>query len=174
MSSSVAFFRNLNLGQQRSHSPTRPQLLDAFEAAGATDPTSFQVNGTVVYDAEGDGRSVAARAVGLLTPVCGYDDLVVVRPLDWVLGLELDDTAPNAEIAFFDRPDRFPERLPWEVPDAGLTVIRADGWHAVCVNEHERTSGATRALEKRLGVKVTSRGVPTIQRLQTRFEDRAG
>lgn len=25
---SVAFFRNLNLGQRRSHSPTRPQLLE--------------------------------------------------------------------------------------------------------------------------------------------------
>ncbi len=169
----MAFFRNLNLGQRRSHSPTRPELLDAFAAAGATDPTSFQVNGTVVYDAEDDGRSVAARAIGLLTPVCGYDDTVVVRTLDWVLELELDDTAPNSEIAFFDGPDPFPEQLPWEAPGAGLTVVRADQWHAVCVNDVQRTSGATRALEKRLGVKVTSRGVPTIQRLQARFGHRA-
>ena len=43
LTGSVAFFRNLNLGQRRSHSPTRPELLDAFERAGATDASNFQV-----------------------------------------------------------------------------------------------------------------------------------
>jgi len=46
---SVAFFRNLNLGQRRSHSPMRPELLDALERAGAQDPINFQVNGTVIF-----------------------------------------------------------------------------------------------------------------------------
>ena len=54
VSRSVAFFRNLNLGQRRSHSPTRPELLDALERAGAYDATNFQVNGTVIFRSDAD------------------------------------------------------------------------------------------------------------------------
>lgn len=167
---SVAFFRNLNLGQRRSRSPTRPELLDAFTRAGATNPASFQVNGTVIFEAAGaDPQALANRAVELLTPVCGYDDVVVVRPVDWVLALGLEDIPENAEVSLFDGPDRFPETLPWVAPKGGLTVVRADALHAVSVNDLERTGGGTAVLEKRLGVPVTSRGVPTMRRLQARL-----
>ena len=65
----VAFFRNLNLGQRRSHSPTRPELLDAFERAGATSAVNFQVNGTIVFETMGDAQALADETVRLLTPV---------------------------------------------------------------------------------------------------------
>ncbi len=172
MTGSVAFFRNLNLGQRRSHSPTRPELLDAFERAGATDASNFQVNGTIIFDAAGDPQTLADAVVRLLTPVCGYDDAVIVRPVPWVLDLELD-VGPLAEVSFFDGPDPFPEPLPWEVPDAGLTVVRADPLHAVSLDDADHTSGATWALERRLGVPVTSRGVGTMTRLQARLRSRA-
>jgi hypothetical protein len=165
---SVAFFRNLNLGQRRSHSPTRPQLLDAFARAGATRAANFQVNGTIVFEADGDAQALANETVRLLTPVCGYDDAVLVRPARWILGLELD-TGPSAEVSLFDGPDPFPEPLPWVVPNAGLVVVRADAQHAVSLDDVEKTSGATWALERRLGVPVTSRGVPTMLRLQARL-----
>lgn len=166
--SSVAFFRNLNLGQRRSHSPTRPELLEAFERAGATSATSFQVNGTVIFECDSDPQALADDAVRRLTPVCGYDDAVIVRPVPWILALVLD-TGPRAEVSFFDGPDPFPETLPWEVPGAGLTVVRADALHAVSLDDVEGTSGATWALERRLGMPVTSRGVPTMTRLQARL-----
>jgi hypothetical protein len=168
VSRSVAFFRNLNLGQRRSHSPTRPELLDAFQRAGATSATNFQVNGTIVFEHDGDAQALADDAVRLLTPVCGYDDAVIVRPVPWILDLELE-TGAQAEVSLFDGPDPFPEPLPWEVPGAGLTVVRADALHAVSLNDIERTSGATWALERRLGMPVTSRGVPTMLRLQARL-----
>ena len=104
----------------------------------------------------------------LLTPVCGYDDTVIVRPVPWILDLE-PDAGPLAEVSFFYGPDPFPEPLPWQVPDAGLTVIRADALHAVSRNDPEWTGGATWALERRLGVSVTSRGVRTMTRLQARL-----
>ncbi len=166
---SVAFFRNLNLGQHRSHSPTRPELLAAFAAAGATEPTSFQVNGTVIFGADTDPQAVASRAVELLTPVCGYADLVVVRPTGWLLELELAGVPDQAEVSFFDGPDPFPETLPWATPQGGLTVLAADPLHAVSTNDVDRTSGATWVLEKRLGVRVTSRGVPTVRRLRAKL-----
>ena len=167
MSRSVAFFRNLNLGQRRSHSPTRPELLDAFARAGAKSAVNFQVNGTIVFDTDNDPTALAKRAVELLTPVCGYDDAVLVRPVDWILGLDLDDIGPNAEVSLFDGTDDFPEPLPWL--DSGVTVVRADHQHAVCLNDLERTSGGTWTLERRLGMPVTSRGVPTMLRLQARL-----
>jgi hypothetical protein len=167
-SSSVAFFRNLNLGQRRSHSPTRPELLGAFQQAGATSATNFQVNGTVIFEHDGDAQSLANEAVRLLTPVCGYGDAVMVRPVRWILGLELD-TGPRAEVSFFDGPDPFPESLPWDAPGAGLIVVRAGALHAVSLNDLEKTSGATWTLERRLGMPVTSRGVPTMLRLQARL-----
>ena len=168
MSRSVAFFRNLNLGQRRSHSPTRPELLEAFERAGATSADNFQVNGTVVFESTGDPQGLTEEVVRLLTAVCGYDDAVLVRPVAWILDLDLPD-GPNAEVSFFDGPDPFPEPLPWEVPGAGLTVVRADPLHALSLNDLERTSGATWALERRLGTPVTSRGVGTMTRLQQRL-----
>lgn len=169
MTRSVAFFRNLNLGQRRSHSPTRPELLDALDRAGAEDPINFQVNGTVIFTSGTDAQALADEAVRLLTPVCGYDDMVVVRPVPWILDLELADVARNAEVSLFDGPDPFPEPLPWIAPGVGVTVVRADSLHAVCVNDVDRTSGGTWTLERRLGTKVTSRGVPTMMRLQTRL-----
>ncbi len=93
---------------------------------------------------------------------------MIVRPAEWILGLELD-TGPRAEVSFFHGPDPFPEELPWEVPNAGLVVVRADSLHAVSLNDAERTTGATWALERRLGMPVTSRGVPTMERLQKRL-----
>jgi hypothetical protein len=44
-------------------------------------PRSFQTNGTVIF--ESGSRSpqrLADEAVELLTPVCGYDDMVVAPP----------------------------------------------------------------------------------------------
>jgi hypothetical protein len=97
----------------------------------------------------------------------------MVRAVDWVLGLDLGEEA-RAEVSLFDGPDPFPEPLPWDVPDAGLQVVRADAVHAVSLNHVERTSGATWALERRLGIPVTSRGVPTMRRLQARLRTVAG
>ena len=73
-------------------------------------------------------------------------------------------------MSFFDGPDTFPERLPWEPPGRGLVVIRADSRHAVSVDDPAGSSGATWVLEDRLGVKVTSRGVPTMRRLQAKLD----
>ena len=134
------------------------------------DPTNFQVNGTIIFETDGDAQALADEAVRLLTPVCGYDDAVLVRPADWVLDLDVTPaTGLPAEVSFFHGPETFPEPLPWEVPGAGLTVVRADAVHALSLDDLEMTSGATWALERRLGVPVTSRGVGTMTRLRARL-----
>jgi hypothetical protein len=161
----VAFFRNLNLGQHGS--PTRAQLLAAMESAGACEAASFQVNGTVVLTAE-DPQAVADEAAARLTGACGYADVVLVRPLDWLAALGLEEVTGNAEVTLFDGPAVFPEPLPW-VPERGdVTVLSADGRHAVVLNHRERRSNGTPVIERRLGVRATSRGIPTLLRLLAR------
>jgi hypothetical protein len=71
-------------------------------------------------------------------------------------------------VAFFDGPDPFPEPLPWAPPGTGVTVVRADRRHAVCLDD-DQSSGATWTIERLLGVPVTSRGVPTMRRLRARL-----
>ena len=98
----VAFFRNLDLGQARSHSPTSSQLLDAFVRAGARAPSHVGTNGTVVYY-HPTGPSLPRRVVKLLTAECGYHDMATVRSGRALLDLErhlrgLDD----GEVILYD------------------------------------------------------------------------
>ena len=167
----VAFFRNLNLGQPRS--PSRSQLVDAFEAEGATDVLSHQVNGTVAFATAGDPQALADAVAARLGPVCGYADVAPVRSLEWLAGLGLDDLPDGCELTVFDGPSPFPEPLPW-TPSADVTVLAADGDHAIVQNHVERRSQGTRVVEARLGVRATSRGVGTVQRLLARLGTSSG
>ncbi len=167
----VAFFRNLNLGQARSHSPTAPQLLAAFGAAGAAGARSFQTNGTVVFDPGRRSATLLARdVVTRLGPVCGYGDAVVARSVDWLVGLDLADVGAQAEVSLYDLPAGTAPPVAPHRPDRGrITVLRADRVHAVSVNDQPRTGYATPTLERLLGVPVTSRAVSTVERLRARL-----
>ena len=164
----VAFFRNLNLGQRRS--PTRQQLVDAFVAEGATDVLSHQGNGTVAFRAPlgRDPQAIADAVAGRLGPVCGWGDVVLVRPVEWLASLGLDDQPSGCELTLFDGPSSFPEALPWS-PDAEVTVLRADHLHAIVLNHRERRSRGTPVVEARIERRATSRGVGTVQRLLARL-----
>lgn len=84
----VAFFRNMNLGQARSHSPTRPVLEGAFTAAGVSTVRSFQTNGTVLFDpGAADPVAVVERARAALRDAVGYTDIAPVQPVRAVAGL---------------------------------------------------------------------------------------
>ncbi len=165
---SVAFFRNLNLGQ--GWSPTRPQLVEAFERAGATEVVSFQGNGTVLFAAHAPTR-VLPLVLDTLRALTGYDDLGVVRRADWcaeladrITGLEfLDDE--EGEVALFDSRQPLPVELPWQSPK-GLRILAGDHRHAITGWRRARGGGnATPVLQELTGVKVTSRGTPTMLRL---------
>ncbi len=164
----VAFFRNLNLGQRGS--PTRDQLLAAFEQAGAIEVSSFQVNGTVVFRASapvGTIRSVRSS----LEHHTGWHDVAPVRSVGWVADL-VDTTrevGDHAEVSLYDAGSDFPAPLPWRPEGGRLTVVRADRRHAVSINDLARTSYATPTLEALLRLRVTSRGLSTMQRLAERL-----
>lgn len=167
---SVAFFRNLNLGQRRC--PSRAQLVEAFDAEGATDVLSHQVNGTVAFTPP-DSRSaedVADAVVRRAAQVSEWSDVVPVRSVEWLESLDLDALPDGCELTIFDGSSAFPEALPWDPGCGDVTVLVADHVHAIVQNHVERRSNGTPVIEWRLGVRATSRGVGTVQRLLARLD----
>jgi uncharacterized protein (DUF1697 family) len=169
----VAFFRNMNLGQRRSKSPTSGELLSAFADAGAAGAVNVQTNGTVIFPSTDPTHTIESVRAALRV-ITGYQDTVIVREGRWVLELavRLDPTVPHADVSLFDA-DGLPDlELPWVEPTRrALTVLALDRRHAVSSwQEPLMGSNATTVLGRLLGVPVTSRGVPTMLRLATRLE----
>jgi len=167
----VAFFRNMNLGQARSRSPTSVVLVDAFVAAGAKGVVNFQTNGTVIFSAVA-AADVITRVRPLLSAATGYTDTVVVRPAAWVadLGTRLDAGLHGGEVALFDAPGLPELELPWVDGAGEVTIIEVDELHAVTAWAAAGTAhGSNPTLTWMLGVPVTCRGIPTMIRLATRL-----
>jgi len=170
----VAFFRNLNLGQSRSHSPTSSQLLDAFVEAGARTPSHVGTNGTVVYY-HSTGPSLVRRVVKLLTAECGYHDMATVRSgralLDLDRGLRgLDD----GEVILYDTSPGFDLPTPIESDD-GLIVISLD--HRRAITQHRPASHPATAnpfIASLAGVPTTTRSITTMRRVAARVRQYAG
>lgn len=167
----VAFFRAMNLGQARSHSPTSAVLLEVFTAAGARWATNFQTNGTVIF-AAADVAGVTGRVRTLLLSATGYTDAVIIRPAVWVieLGRRLDRSLPGAEVALFDAPTLPEPEFPWVDAAGKLTILTLDRLHAVTSwTATGAGSSSNPTLTRMLGVPVTCRGVPTMIRLAARL-----
>lgn len=169
----VAFFRNLNLGQSRSHSPTSSQLLEAFVDAGARSPSHVGTNGTVVYY-HSTGPTLVRRVLTLLTPMCGYDDMATVRSGSALLTLERRlDGLDDGEVVLYDREPGFDLPTPIESDD-GLVVISMD--HRRAVTQHRPGSRPTSAnpfIASLVGVPVTTRSITTMRRVADRVRDYA-
>ena len=166
----VAFFRNMNLGQRRSKSPTSGELLEAFAAGGAEPAVNVQTNGTVIFRST-DPTGTLAAVRESLTTVTGYQDVVIARSARWVVDLSSRLVAPGqGEVSIFDA-ECVPElELPWLEPTKrSLTVVAIDRCYAVSSWQGALVgSNATTVLGRLLGVPVTSRGVPTMLRLAAR------
>jgi len=166
----VAFFRNMNLGQARSHSPTRPVLEGAFTTAGAERVRSFQTNGTVLFDPL-DQRPVdlVERVRTILAEAVGYTDIAPNQPLDAVVELVIATRAateidPAICGTFFD--PAAPSG--WAVPGATLdevgtvVVVAGAGW---VVTRVAPGGDPTTAVQRQVGQRATTRGFGTVERL---------
>ncbi|MFT4296566.1 MAG: DUF1697 domain-containing protein [Micropruina sp.] len=167
----VAFFRNMNLGQTRSHSPTRPVLEDAFTAAGAVSVRSFQTNGTVLFDPQTvSPAALVERVRTTLAQRVGYTDVAAIQPLNAVAALARDIREllgiidRSVYTTFFD-PDA---AIGWATPGAlldalGTTVLASGpGW---VVTQVAPGGDPTTAVQAKLGSKATTRGFGTVERL---------
>ena len=175
MARSVAFFRNLNLGQ--GWAPTRPRLLGAFERAGATRLDNVQTNGTVIFSARAP-VAVTRAVLAELAEATGYADLAVVRSAPFVraVAARLEALAVPAgvpvEVSFYDARRPFPHPLPWTTPDPRVEVLYADRRHAITAFRPRGPGGspAARLLPPVVGVEVTARGAATVLSVAARLD----
>ncbi|GAA1918253.1 hypothetical protein GCM10009775_08550 [Microbacterium aoyamense] len=171
----VALFRNVNQGQ-RGH-PSADQIVAAFRAAGAVDAVTFQSNGTVVFTA----RDAAAAAVAVrhrLGDDGVFDDLIEVRPLSFLELIVAEHAgAPDAhrrELTLFDEAVRLGDAsiAHREATKRRCSVVADGAGWAVVLNDRDRQSNGTPAVQAIIGAPATSRGLPTLARLIDRFAAR--
>jgi hypothetical protein len=169
----VAFFRNLNLGQARSHSPTSAQLLDAFIEAGARSPSHVGTNGTVVYY-HPTGPSLVRRVAKLLTQVCGYRDMETVRSGAALITLERQlQGLGDGEVVLYDKAPGFDLPTPIESDD-GLVVVSLD--HRRAITQHRpgtRPTSVNPFITSLVEVPVTTRSIRTMRRVAERIREYA-
>lgn len=169
----VAFFSNLTLGRTRSNSPTSAQLLDAFEEAGARTPSHVGTNGTVVYY-HSTGPTLARRVMKLLTPLCGYCDMVTVRSGVAIMELERELRGLGAgDVVLYDTAPGFDLPIPIETSD-GLLVVSGD--HRWAITQHRvgtHPLDAGEFISSLVGVATTTRSISTMLRVADRVREYA-
>ena len=172
----AAFLRNVNLG--RPGAPTRAQLEQAMQAAGATEPQSFQTNGTVVFSARSlvGAERVLRKALKLLATECDLVEPGCVR--------SLEELAPLVEAKVFkpyapddvyeyglsfacDRDVTAPGRLPLDNPkgDVRLLALKDGNALSVCWKRGASPGSPNLFLERTTGVAWTTRAIGTVRRL---------
>jgi len=174
----AAFFRNTNLG--RVGSPTRAQLEQAFLDSGASTATSFQVNGTLVFEAASAKSALnilhaAAEALRSVAaprePGC-VRSLAALRRLPWSEVFAGFDAADVHELTVSFACGRVNSRfaLPQssERKDAVVLWLQRDNALSVTRRIRSGPGSPNMLLERLTGVPFTSRSLGTIQRLLAR------
>jgi uncharacterized protein (DUF1697 family) len=168
----AAFIRAIMIGREGL---TRVVVLDAFQSAGAVDPTNHLATGNVAFDA--DPRSVdllVAQVSARLSEVKGRSTPIFVRSLDELASTRWDDI-------FASRPAGYDKDLlvtfvpghapPLDLPLAGpkdLSVVfdhRPGALFSASRSVDGQTSNPGGMIEKALGVPVTTRAVGTITKV---------
>jgi uncharacterized protein (DUF1697 family) len=171
----AAFYRNVNLG--RPNCPSKAQLEQAFLDAGATEASSFLVNGTLVYAVPRatQAGTVLKVATALLQQRCGLKEPGFVRRVDDLAALVARDPfAGVADDAVYEYAVSFlPAKAP--LPPLPLTSRRGDvrvlsataegEVFSLCYKIGSSPGSPNALLEKTLAVPATTRAWNTIVRL---------
>lgn len=169
---SVALFRNLNLGHVGS--PSGATLVDAF--GGPAVAANFQTNGTVVFGAD-DPVCVAERARTVLD-AAGFGQPFVVRSLAELAGMvqETPVVDPAEDVyrvvgSFYDAVLRPEIAVPLRSPDGLVEIRQVNGSWAwsVCWRPRNTVGNVTGFLESLMGVPVTTRTARTLDRLVRKY-----
>ena len=170
----AVFFRKLNLG--RPPAPTRTVLEAAFADAGATEPTSFLTNGTLVFQAphRTAARRVLAKAQAALAER-GFTEPAALRDLDALValvdaepfaGVTMEEVVVACATFFTATP-----KPGLDYPDANAKGdVQVVAWHdgLLLSLSYKRTSSPgdpNSFVERCLGVSSTTRAWNTVVRL---------
>lgn len=175
----AAFFRNVNLG--RPGSPSREQLIAAFEAAGGGEVQSFRAHGNVVFAAAGlrEAQTLAEAARDRLGRICGLCEPVYARSLKHLARLVA--SAPFADaprddiyehcVSFLPAGLRSKPAVPLLTPRRDVEVLRFLAGEAFSVIRRIGSSpGPVNAvLERQFGAPTTTRNWSTVLRLVEKY-----
>jgi len=174
----VAFFRNTNLG--RAGSPNKAQLERAFLENGGASASSFQANGTLVFEAKSlaSAQQVLALACSTLAVSSGLREPACVRPLSVLSRLPWQKVFSGIELAsvheltvsFACQELKQSIALPVSSDRGDATVLWLEGLVALSITRKVMSGpGSPNMLLERLsGVPFTSRSLGTIQKLLAR------
>jgi uncharacterized protein (DUF1697 family) len=174
----VVFYRSMNLGHQGS--PRREQLEGALAANGATRVSSFQTNGTVVFEAESlsAAKGIVTNAEAKVQADSGYRDAAFVRVVSELAEVvsrdpfrgATDERTYREMITFFDG-GRWDLGTPWTNAKDNVDIIEVHPDYALSViRKRGSTAGSpTLELESRLRVPATTRTMGTVARLVKSF-----
>jgi len=168
----IAFMRNVNQGQ-RGH-PSTSDIVAGFADAGCPDIQTFQSNGTILFDSD-EPASAVEQAGDAVAARSGHEREILWIPLSELAAI-VDEYGATPE------PRRFEFTLHHgaiiDPNDAGVIsratdhrcaiVDAGEGW-ALVRNQVEGEGHATPVLESLTGRPATSRGLPTVIRLVSRF-----
>lgn len=172
----AAFYRNVNLG--RPNCPSKVQLEQAFLDAGATEASSFLVNGTLVYAVPRASQAgpVLKAATALLQQRCGLKEPGFVRRVDDLAALvaqdpfagRVDETVYEYAVSFL--PPKAPALPPLPLAsrrgDVQVFSTTAGGEvFSLCYKIGSSPGSPNALLEKTLAVPATTRAWNTIVRL---------
>jgi uncharacterized protein (DUF1697 family) len=171
----AAFFRNLNLG--RAGAPDRAQFEAAFVDAGASAVRSFQVNGSLLYDAASadEARQLLAVARQHLSERCGFVEPACCRSLATLRRLPLAELLRplrgadvyELSVSFACAPRLPALELPLRNARGDAEIIWLRQGMALGLSRQLKASPGdpNRLLEQRTGKPFTSRSLGTIERL---------
>ena len=168
----VAFMRNVNQGQ-RGH-PATADILGGFADAGCPDIQTFQSNGTIVFDS-GEPAAVVAQAADAIAVRSGYERDILWIPLSQAAAV-VDQHGATPEPRRFEFTlhrgaiiDPLDARVVSRAREHRCSIVDAGRGWALVRNEIEGEGHATPLLESLTGSRATSRGLPTMIRLVSRF-----
>lgn len=168
----VAFMRNVNQGQ-RGH-PATADILGGFADAGCPDIQTFQSNGTIVFES-GEPAAVVAQAADAIAVRSGYERDILWIPLSHAAAV-VDEHSATPEPRRFEFTlhrgaiiDPLDARVVSRAREHRCSIVDAGRGWALVRNEIEGEGHATPLLESLTGRRATSRGLPTMIRLVSRF-----
>ena len=168
----VALLRNVNQGQ-RGH-PTTADIRAGFADAGCRDVELLQSNGTVLFDAD-DPVEAAERAAVAIAVRSGHQREVFCIPLA-SLAEVVDRHSDAVDLSRYEftlhgggRLDLMAPEMTKEADRRRCEIVDAGpGWAIIC-NRIDGEGHATPVVEILTGGPATSRGLPTLMRLISRF-----
>ena len=168
----VALLRNVNQGQ-RGH-PSTADIRAGFAEAGCRSVELFQSNGTVVFEAD-DPEEAAERASAAIATRSGHAREVFCIELASLAEI-VDQRSDATDLGRYEftlhgggRLDPMAAEVRAEADRHNCEIVDSGPGWAISCNRIEGEGHATPVLESLTGGPATSRGLPTLTRLISRF-----